>query len=553
MSSVPAHALTDPAPDPAPLRGPEPGADRAAQPPLAAVPDETTSEPAVGRVIPRGASPAFSYLSTERAPYYRELMGVLLENKRRFGLRLDPPAISTLLWAGYSSRYETDEALERDLESLTGWEAVDHQRDNSRASSTAEFKRKRFTYDITAAGEIAERAALAVDRIAERIGALRSSQLPELLEALNTLALECERVEPRAGKLVAGFNDIAAKLERLRDDTGSFMRDLGLVMSNDEAIEAEPFELYKRRVIDHLQGFRQALIRLDPQFIAAIERVEAVGTEQIIAIAAESDEPPVWGLSDDEVASRRAGRLGAEWTGVRRWFCGADGEPPPWRDLDLALANAIEWIIAAAQRLIDRRSRRVDRSAEYRTLALLFDRAESVDDCHALYTACFGLYPPRHFSVPEEDSELTAPTASWWDGARAPVEPSFLRPGLRTRTGGRIARLPDHSPAREALAARRRRERVELERALRRFASRGRFRLRELGSLDPLEFHHLMAWLGRTLDARASSDGVRRAESLDGLVRISLRSPTRGGEPVEITTPSGTLVAPDYEVEVEAA
>ena len=80
---------------------------------------------------------------------------------------------------------------------LCAWGAVDSIQDSSRASSTREFKRKRFTYDITAAGEIAERAALQVDRIAERIGALERSQLPELLDALIALAVEAERTDPR--------------------------------------------------------------------------------------------------------------------------------------------------------------------------------------------------------------------------------------------------------------------------------------------------------------------------------------------------------------------
>ena len=117
-----------------------------------------------------------------------------------------------------------------------------------------------------------------VDRIAERIGALERSQLPELLDALIALAVEAERTDPTPGRLVALFNDVAAKLERIRSDTGDFMRELGAVMADEQAVELEPFERYKRRVIDHLQGFRAELRRLDPQFNAAIGRVEAAGT-----------------------------------------------------------------------------------------------------------------------------------------------------------------------------------------------------------------------------------------------------------------------------------
>jgi uncharacterized protein (TIGR02677 family) len=503
--------------------------------------ERTTAPPPLGDAgadapQPGGRARAFAYLDTENTHRYRQLMGVLLANKRRFGLRMAPGQMATRLWERFSVRYDTPETLERDLDALCGWGAVDRYQDSSRASSTREFKRKRFTYDITAAGEIAERAALQLDRLSERIGALERSQLPELLDALIALAIEAERSDPRPGKLVALFNDVAAKLERLRSDTGGFMRDLGAVMADEQAVELEPFEGYKRRVIDHLQGFRAELRRLDPQFSSAIE----------------SDEPPVFGLSDEQVAARRAERLAEEWNGVRRWFRGDAGEAPPWHELDRALGDAIEWIIQSAQRLIDRRVRRVDRAAEFRALALLFERAETAGDCHALYAAVFGLHQPRHFAVAEADPELSPSTLSWWRAQPAPVEVTLYRPGSRPPGAGRASELPDHTMARQALAARRQRERHELQRAQRRFTGAGPLRMDQLGRLDALEFRHLMRWLARALDAAADNVGTRRAESQDGLVRLELRPPPASGELIEIATPAGTLAAPNYEIEVVA-
>jgi hypothetical protein len=106
--------------------------------------------------------------------------------------------------------------------------------------------------------------------------------------------------------------------------------------------------------------------------------------------------------------------------------------------------------------------------------------------------------------------------------------------------------------ARQALAARRGRERVELRRAQRRFTGAGPQRLDQLGRLDALEFRHLLRWLARALDAAADRQGTRRAESHDGLVRLELRPPPPADELVEIATPDGTLAAPNYEIEVVA-
>jgi uncharacterized protein (TIGR02677 family) len=502
-------------------------------------------------VVPGGRLSAFAYLDTPSTHRYRQLMAVFLANKRAFGLRLAPEVVARNLSDRFAAPPEPLETLERELDQLCSWGALDRLQDTSKAATTREFKRRRFTYDVTAAGEIAEEAARRVDRIAERIGALERSQLPELLGAMLALAAEMERAEPRPPKLVAHLNDLAAKLERLRADTSDFMRDLGAVMADEEAIEEAPFEQYKRRVIDHLQGFRTELVALETQVAAAIARVESAGVARMVALAASSDDPPVYGLSEQEVATRRAARLAEEWNGVRRWFRGGAGEPPPWRELDRTVGDAIEWILLAAQRLIDRRNRRVDRAAEYRQLARLFHRAPDEGECVALFNAVFGLYSPRHFTCPEADPELTSATASWWDGRPAPVEASLRRPGARAPGPGRVAELPDHTMARRALAERRVRERAELERAGRRFHGRGALRLSDLAPLDAVEFRHLLAWLARALEAAVGKDGVRRAESQDGLVRIALHAPTR--ERVDILTPHGAFSAPDYAVTVELA
>ena len=189
---------------------------------------------------------------------------------------------------------------------------------------------------------------------------------------------------------------------------------------------------------------------------------------------------------------------------------------------------------------------------ELRSLALLLHHSESPADCHGLFAAVFGLYQPRHFSVTEQDPDLTSPTTSWWDGEPAPVEASLYRPGARAPGGGRVCELPDHSMARQSLAARRARERDELRRAQRRFAGSGPLRLDQLGRLNALEFRHLLRWLGRALDAAADAGGTRRAESNDGLVRLELRPPPASADLVEIATPDGTLAAPNYEIQVVA-
>ena len=134
-----------------------------------------------------------------------------------------------------------------------------------------------------------------------------------------------------------------------------------------------------------------------------------------------------------------------------------EGETAPWRTLNSKVHDAIEWILQTAQRLIDRRSQRVDRSVEYRHLARLFN-ASTDTECHAIYDAAFRLGAPRHFFVVESDPDLIEATRSWHHAPPAPVETYLSRPGGRAGGGGTPPALPDYSAARARHRARQARE-----------------------------------------------------------------------------------------------
>ena len=125
-------------------------ASRAEQPPSGSAPPGAALVAAPADTPqPAGRVRAFAYLDTESTHRSRQLMGVLLANKRRFGLRLSPAQIATRLSERFSVRYDSPDGLERDLSQLCDWGAVDSIQDSSRASSTREFKSDRFN-DVAA-------------------------------------------------------------------------------------------------------------------------------------------------------------------------------------------------------------------------------------------------------------------------------------------------------------------------------------------------------------------------------------------------------------------
>jgi uncharacterized protein (TIGR02677 family) len=200
-------------------------------------------------------------------------------------------------------------------------------------------------------------------------------------------------------------------------------------------------------------------------------------------------------------------------------------------------------------RLNERRTRPVDRAADFRTLARWFSQCEDERAAHVLWRSAFGLAAARHFDLAEDDPELVAPGTSWWDAP--PVEvPVRLRSHGSASTAGRPSAAADHASTRQWIAQRRRREQGQLRAAERRFAGRGELAISSLSTLDAQEFDVLLA----LLDEPPGPTGARSTRTADGRFRITLVPPPPGKRAlVYIDVPSGRLQCLDYRIRVEDA
>lgn len=197
----------------------------------------------------------------------------------------------------------------------------------------------------------------------------------------------------------------------------------------------------------------------------------------------------------------------------RAWFVGDHDAGSPWRALNDGVVDAIRAVLEIAERLIERRSSRVDRASVLLHLAARAAAAPPGEAPAWVRVAC-GLLQPRHVGAAEEDAEQVGDRGrtSWRDAPAAPVVAHLRRPGARTPGTGRGAHVPDLSAGRTRVAERRAAERAELAAVLERFAGRGAVRLSDVAQVDERELTHLLAWISRAYEAPAR-EGVRRAAS----------------------------------------
>jgi uncharacterized protein (TIGR02677 family) len=495
------------------------------------------------------AVPVFRYVTAENAPNYRAILEIFVEAKEHYVIELRPAEIRDRLGrSGLAFSLPTAEDLDRHLDQLADWKNLQRSHDTGAVTRLDDFYRRRYLYRLTPEGEAAHRAVREVEETVGRSGALQTSMLVEIRDTLAEVTAASRAGD--AGALVRALHRLRGAFESLTGEANLFLGELDRHAAQ-ERVDEEGFRAYKHALLAYLGRFIEDLRRLRPEISDHFAEAEAQVAERFLRLAATAANlPPV--LESVDPVARWIADEQERWEGIRAWFAGAPGLSPRVDRLHAAARAAVVRLARSLARLNDRRARPVDRAADFRTLARWFSACASEDDAHALWASAFGLYRARHFNLEENDPELVRPDESWWDAR--PVEvPVRLRTHGAVSRSGRPPPALDFSDGRTWIAARRRRERAEIEGAIARFAGRGPLRLSSVGTLERSELDQFLALLDEALVAPRAPDGARRARSSDGRFEVVLRTPAGDRAWVVLETPSGRLRCLDYELEVSPA
>ncbi|MDQ2761907.1 MAG: TIGR02677 family protein [Actinomycetota bacterium] len=500
-----------------------------------------------------GAHQVLRYAVAEEAETYRRIMRVLYLEHQAFGLRLRPAQVADRLRDRYALGVDVDWLDER-LAALGRWGAVERDHDASLASTAAEWRRNRFTYDVTPAGRLTEELLAQLDALGEEIGRLDTARLPAIRDALARLSENLSQPEPDGTQLRALLERVLAEVEALHAGALAFMRSLGDLMRTVEQVGEDEFERGKVALLEHLQGFRRSRLRHSSEILALVEEIERRGADELVTLIVEAEEFVALpgGASVEQQRARRSAELLERWNGLRAWFVGDEDSGSPWRTLNDQVVDAIRAVLAIAERLVERRSLRVDRARVLLHLTAQVAAAPPGEPS-AWLRAAFGLRTPRHVGVAEEHPEEVADRGrtSWLKAPPAPVVAHLRVPGTRKPGSGRGTPIRDLTESRRRFEQHRAAERRELDRLLERMSARGPIKLSMLERVDARELVHLLEWIGRAYETPPSQDGTRRAGSRDGRVTIALRQPTDPRrERATLRAPHGTLDLPDFRIEV---
>jgi hypothetical protein len=205
------------------------------------------------------------------------------------------------------------------LAQLVEWGNLRADPDTSRATSVEDFHRARFLYQLTHAGEAAERSLAVFDEQLGRHGALQAVALEDIATGLRALH-ELTR-DPRSGRRTD--RTAAARSVRrcadLADNAQAFMGSLQRTIHLYE-LNAEAFRAHKDRLIEYLERFIRDL----------------TGTRRRDRGAARPARPE-------------------RWLGLQQWFISTPEHPSQAKLLRARARKAIPDLLAVVVMLNERR------------------------------------------------------------------------------------------------------------------------------------------------------------------------------------------------------
>lgn len=506
---------------------------------------------------------SFAHLNAEKSSFYRAILESFVAARSQFAIALRPSEVAARVEQARCqhpgggnpaarSGIELLGEVEAALRQLKVWGNLDDAPDTAEAATVEEFYRDRRLYQLSAAGEAAERALDVFHEYLHRPGELQTTALRDVLELLDSLPPLLAQETPDDAKLHLALTTLTRRFEELTSRAQSFMR--GLQRTVDlYGISVDAFLGYKERLIDYLERFIGELVVATNRTAEALLRVEAGDLAGLFAAVARREVADALESTPERYEVEES-HWRRRWAGLRRWFIGEGGQASQAELLRARARSAIPALLTTVMQINERRASRVDRAADFMTLARWFAQAPDDDDAHRLWRAAFGLSSSRHLRINEETLAARSRAdessrTSWLEGA-----PMWISPRLR-QTGRHLARGPapttiDRSGERARLEALAEAEAQELVLVREQLLAKGPRRLAELGPLSRGQFRLFLELVGRALAKAGNGDGLIEGVSSDGSMRVRLEPAGAGGKAV-LETEDGEFAGQDYWVRIE--
>ena len=273
----------------------------------------------------------FAYLATQNAGLYRRVMLTFVAAKRRFVVHLrSEDVLDELAHDAQADPKAVTDALSQ----LVEWGNLRADPDTSRVTSVEDFHRARFLYQLSHAGEAAERSLAVFDEQLGRRGALQAVALEDIATGLGALHELTQEAEPDVGRAGLLMRDLVRRCVDLADNAQAFMGSLQRTIDLYE-LDTEAFRAYKDRLIEYLERFIKDLTGIGGEIAELLGRLDPDGIDRLLTLIARRDAedaapgPAPAGDFREQAFATELASWTERWLGLQQWFISVARAPEP--------------------------------------------------------------------------------------------------------------------------------------------------------------------------------------------------------------------------------
>ena len=333
------------------------------------------------------------YLSAENSYRYRPIMRLFYKKYEQLEYWLYKEDVYRELKENELFNTYTIEECERDLETLTEWLSLRKMQDTKQANSIEEFKNKKFRYQLTEYATQIERLTISLEEMEIKTASLEPKLFDRLRISIAKLEDGSSFIEEDAFELWEGINDDFTKLNQNYQD---FLKKFNEPKS-EELLQSVLFLQFKGEITKYLREFIRGYQKNIHSIRASISKIDAIAIEEFLEkINAYYKKTPILNQEFDfqKLKENNLGKM----NNIFKWFVGTGTTPSEGDKLMSTTDSIIVKITKYASSLIELRGNMTNRKEEYKHLCRVFDKLETIEDCHKYASVIFGIESVRHFT-----------------------------------------------------------------------------------------------------------------------------------------------------------
>ncbi len=333
------------------------------------------------------------YLSAENSYRYRPIMRCFYRHYEQLEYWLYKEDIYSELKENVLFNTYTIEDCERDLETLTEWLSLSKMQDTKNATSIEEFKNKKFRYQLTEYATEIERLTISLEEMEIKASSLEPKLFDRLRISIGRLEKEDDMSLEEANELWTQLNDDFTKLNQNYQD---FLKKFNEPKS-EELLQSVLFLQFKNEIIKYLREFVKGY---QNNIYYIQDSILNISENKIIEFLNKLNnyyqKTPI--LNSNFNFEHLKEVNGGKIKNIFKWFMGTSTAPSEGEKLMNTTDNIIVKIAKYANSLVELHGNMTNRKEEYKHLCKLFDKLETIEECHRYASVIFGIEEVRHFT-----------------------------------------------------------------------------------------------------------------------------------------------------------